>query len=103
MKVTLATHGGHPAGINLASNSRGADTSALPTAAAKTLAALVAAAKTSLPAEDGSVGRGRDAMSYTITIEDGGPPVVLEQSDTNMTDEFRALRDWIKRTAPKPK
>jgi hypothetical protein len=35
-------------------------------------------------------------MSYTITIENGDPPVVLVQSDVTMSDAFVALRNWIK-------
>jgi len=101
MKVTLATHGGQGAAIYLSLPPRVVDTRALPKAAAGALTGLVAAAKASPPVTEEAVGSARDAMSYTITIEDGAQPIVLQQSDTNMSDAFRALRDWIKKTAAK--
>ena len=45
MKVTLATHGGQAAGINLRLPPRVVDTDTLPEPAAEELAQLVAAAK----------------------------------------------------------
>ena len=33
-------------------------------------------------------------MSHTITIEDGGAPVELRQSDA-MSPEFEALLNWL--------
>jgi len=61
------------------------------------LARLVAAAKTAPAAEEGGPGRARDAMSYSITVEDGDRPTVLRQSDTTMSPAFAALLDWLER------
>jgi hypothetical protein len=70
--------------------------------------------------EDGGVGQGggggdagraigpvagrpaADAAGYTITVEDGGTPVVLERSDTTMTRAFADLLDWIERHGSPP-
>ena len=102
MKVSLATHGGQIASINLRRPPRIVDSSSLPAREAEELAHLVAATKTSPPARDVSRGLARDAMSYTITIEDGGSTATLEQSDMTASSAFIALRDWIKaHSAPK--
>jgi hypothetical protein len=63
------------------------------------LAHLVADTKTSPPARDVSHGQARDALSYTITIEDGDSTVTLKQSDMTASSAFMALRDWIKATS----
>jgi hypothetical protein len=73
------------------------DADALSKPAAGELARLVAAARSAPEAEADGPGRGRDAMSYTITVEDGGRPTVLKQSDTTMTPAFAALLDWIEK------
>ena len=39
--------------------------------------------------------RARDAMSYTITVEDRGRPTVLAQSDVTMTRAFAELLTWL--------
>ncbi|MEW2051337.1 protealysin inhibitor emfourin [Streptomyces sp. NPDC005476] len=41
----------------------------------------------------------RDAMSYSITAEEGGHASVLVQSDTTMSPEFAALLRWLKEHA----
>ncbi|MEU2060856.1 protealysin inhibitor emfourin [Streptomyces sp. NPDC013455] len=89
MRVTLARHGGLAAAIRLGLPPLELDTDTLPGAAAEELARLVAAAA-AVPAED-RPGRAGDAMSYTITVEEGGRSTELTQSDTTMTPEFAAL------------
>jgi hypothetical protein len=96
MKVSLATHGGQIASVNLRRPPRVVDSSSLPAREAEELAHLVAAAKASPPAHDVSQGLARDSMSYTITIEDGYSTVTLEQSDMTASSAFIALRNWIK-------
>src|SRR5215468_8845253 len=96
MKVSLATHGGQIASINLRRPPQVVDSSSLPAREAEELAHLVANAKTSTPARDASRGLARDAMSYTITIEDRDSTVTLEQSDMTASSAFVALRDWIR-------
>lgn len=95
MKVTLATHGGLAAAINLRRPPRVVDADTLTAPAAEELTQLVAAAKAArAPAETGPR-RARDEMSYTITVEDGGQQAVLAESDTTMSQEFGALLSWL--------
>lgn len=98
MKVTLTTHGGLAAAINLGLPPRVVNTDNLPAPAAEELAQLVAAAKAAklaeVPAEAGP-GRAPDAMSYTITVDGNGHQVVLAATDTTMSREFGALLDWL--------
>ncbi|MEU8843308.1 protealysin inhibitor emfourin [Streptomyces roseus] len=92
MKVTLATHGGLAA-ATLRLPPKVLDTDTLPENAAPELARLVAAAvetPVETPMAD-QPSRARDAMSYTITVEDGGRSTVLKQSDAAMTPAFAAL------------
>jgi len=91
MKITLAEHGGL-AGIALPPKVLDADT--LNEVDARELKDLVSAAKASKP---GSGGHAFDGAGYTITVEDGGQPVVIKQSDTAMTEAFGHLLSWIKR------
>ncbi|MET9960005.1 protealysin inhibitor emfourin [Streptomyces sp. NPDC006326] len=93
MKVTLATHGGLAGAINLRLPPKVLDTEALPENAAAELAQLVAAAVPTPEAD--RPGRARDAMSYTITVEDGGRLTVLKQSDADMSPAFAALLTWL--------
>jgi len=98
MKVTLEQHGGHLAGMRRPALVVRTDT--LPPDAAGELTGLVAAAKAAAPAPaQGRAGPAPDAMSYTITVENGGQPVLLRQSDTDMSQAFAALLDWIRRHA----
>ncbi|MET7397884.1 protealysin inhibitor emfourin [Dactylosporangium sp. NPDC005572] len=97
MKVTLAAHGGQAAAIHLRLPPRVMDADALPEQEARELARLVEAATTAPAAEEERPGRARDAMSYTITVEDGGQPIFLTQSDTTMSPEFAALLGWLER------
>ncbi|KPI20628.1 hypothetical protein OV450_0094 [Actinobacteria bacterium OV450] len=89
MKVTLATHGGLAAAANLRLPPKVLDTDTLPENAASELARLVEAAVAAGEADQPS--RARDAMSYTISVEDGGRSTVLKQSDAAMTPAFAAL------------
>ena len=98
MRVTLATHGGQAAGINLRLPPRVVDSATLPEPAAKNLSRLVAAAK-SVEVSAASDQRARDAMSYTITVEDSGRSTVLTQSDVTMTREFAELLAWLQEHA----
>ncbi|MFI2367553.1 protealysin inhibitor emfourin [Streptomyces sp. NPDC018833] len=93
MKVTLATHGGQAAAIHLRLPPKVLDADALPKNAAAELSQLVAAA---VPvAEEDRPGRARDAMSYTITVEEGGRSTVLTGSDATMSPAFAALLSWL--------
>jgi hypothetical protein len=38
-------------------------------------------------------------MSYELTLEEGGKPVVLSQSDTTMTKAFAELLAWLEQHA----
>lgn len=95
MKVSLATHGGQAAAIRLRLPPKVLDTDALPENAAVELAQLVAAAVPA--AEEERPSRARDAMSYTITVEDGGRSTDLTQSDTTMSPAFAALLSWLEK------
>jgi emfourin len=95
MRVTLATHGGQAAAINLRRPPRVVDADSLPKEGAGELARLVAAARAAQPDKEAMPGRARDAMRYTITVEDDGQPVVLSQSDTTMSPAFAALVSWL--------
>ena len=72
------------------------DTTALDEAKAAELNDLVAAA-ISAPPRAPDAGKGRDEMSYTITIQDDGRETVLSQSDTTMSAEFGKLIGWLRR------
>lgn len=101
MKVSLAVHGGLAAAIHLRRPPLVVDTAALSGNETRELAELVAAAKDSPPgAEERRQGAARDAMSYTITVEDGGTPAILHQSDTRMSPEFTSLLGWLQQHSP---
>ncbi len=94
MKVTLAPHGGLAAAVHLSRPPRLVDSADLPAAAAAELAGLAGEA-VAAPAPAQSEKPIPDAMSYTITIEDGGRQTVLKQSDTAMSPAFAALLGWL--------
>ena len=94
MRVTLATHGGQAAGIYLGRPPRVVDSNTLPEPAAEELSRLVASAKAA-DVSGASQERARDAMSYTITVEDRGRSTVLAQSDATMSREFAELLTWL--------
>ncbi|MET8749654.1 protealysin inhibitor emfourin [Streptomyces sp. NPDC004667] len=93
--MSLETYGGLAAVTNLRRPPLVLDTVTLPEDAAAELARLVAAAD-STPGEEPD-GRARDAMSYTITVEEGDRATVLEQSDGAMTPAFATLLTWLRK------
>lgn len=96
MKVTLTKHGGLAFGIRRPPCV--VESSTLPEPEAEELARLVVAAKTATAVKGEQPGRARDAMSYTITIEEvGSEPTVISQSDITMSPLFAALLEWIER------
>ncbi|WP_030269738.1 protealysin inhibitor emfourin [Streptomyces sp. NRRL B-24484] len=95
MKVTLAEHGGLAAAVDQGHRPRALDSDALPENTATELARLVAEAAV-MPQESGT-GRARDAMSYTITVEEGGRLTVLTQSDAAMSPAFATLLTWLEK------
>ena len=97
MRVALATHGGLAAAINLRRPPLVLDTDSLPPETARELGRLVAAATAEGGAGERSAGPARDALSYTITVEDGGRSTTLTASDTAMSPAFGALLSWIER------
>jgi hypothetical protein len=98
MKVTLATHGGLAAAINMQLPPRVVDTETLPRPAAAELSRLVTAAK-AVNASPSSGGHARDAMSYMITVEERGQSTTLAQSDVTMSAQFAALLKWLQQHA----
>ena len=97
MKINLAKHGGQAAGMFLGRPPRVLDTDTLPPSSGEECAKLVEAAKAPAAALGAEPGRARDAMSYTITVEDSGQQTVLKQSDTDMSPAFSNLLAWLER------
>jgi hypothetical protein len=95
VKITLARHGGIAAGIRRPNQVL--DAAALPDEGRAELARLVAAARSASRAESPGPGRARDAMGYSITVDEGGQPVVMSASEGNMTPAFTALLEWVER------
>ncbi|MFB0630402.1 protealysin inhibitor emfourin [Streptomyces sp. AB3(2024)] len=93
--MSLETFGGLAAAANLRRPPLVLDTVTLPEDVSAELARLVAAA-VSTPGEEPD-GRARDAMSYTITVEEGDRATVLEQSDGAMTPAYAALLTWLRK------
>lgn len=98
MKVTLATHGGLAAAINMRLPPQVVDTDTLPGPAAEELSRLVAAAK-AVKAPPAGGERAKDAMSYTITVQERGQSTALAQSDVTMSAQFAALLNWLQQHA----
>jgi hypothetical protein len=96
MKITLTKHGGFAAGMFRPPSI--VESSTLAAADAAELSRLVMAVKMA-PIEQGEEpGQARDAMSYTMTIEeDGAETTVINQSDINMSPAFADLMQWIDR------
>jgi hypothetical protein len=97
MRVTLETHGGLAAGIRRPP--RELDAAGLSPQAAAELARRVEAARAAPPpgTDPSPI---RDAVTYTITLQDEGERTVLEQSDGAMSPRFAALLDWLERSLP---
>jgi hypothetical protein len=92
MRVTLNVHGGHAAGMRRPA--RSLDTGSLNSRSATELIGLVNLALNS-PLQKTPLRTMPDAMSYTMTIDDGGRSTVLSQSDTAMSEEFARLLEWL--------
>jgi hypothetical protein len=93
MKVTLAKHGGWQAPLRLPP--RVVDGDSLTAEELDELRRLLAAAKAGANAPDERSARAPEAMKYTITVDDGGEPILLRQTDTNLTPAFATLMTWI--------
>ncbi|MDH6229030.1 protealysin inhibitor emfourin [Streptomyces sp. MJP52] len=97
MKVTLATDGGLAATVLADLPPQVLDTDTLSEEAAAELERLVSAAARSVAeGTEEPAGPARDAMTYSITVEEGGRTSVLVQSDTTMSPEFAALLRRLK-------
>ena len=95
MRVSLTTQGGLAAAFNQRLPPRVADTDHLPPEAADELRRLVEAASAESGGTDRPHPAARDAMTYTITVEDGPQPTTLTASDTTMSAPFATLLTWI--------
>ncbi|KJY24409.1 MULTISPECIES: protealysin inhibitor emfourin [unclassified Streptomyces] len=93
MKVTLESYGGLAAATRR--RPKVLDTATLPEDAAAEMTRLVAAA-VATPAAD-RADRARDAMTYTITVEDDDHATTLEQSDASMSPAFATLLAWLRK------
>jgi hypothetical protein len=100
MKLTLAEHGGLAAALRLGQPPVVVDLSTLPDDEVRQLTDLLSAARAD-PAPSGSARTAPDAMSYTVTVEDGGSQEVLRRTDTTMSREFAELLDRLRRLAVK--
>jgi hypothetical protein len=72
------------------------DTDQLPADAGRELSRLVAAAAAS-PGGRRPDTHARDAMSYTVTVDDAPHSTTLTASDTTMSPAFAALLAWLER------
>jgi hypothetical protein len=93
VRVTLKKHGGLAPVV--AGPPCVVDSSQLPEAAAAELKTLTALAQRDVVTDVESPGRARDAMSYTLSIEEDGAETVIRQSDLTMTSRFARLINWI--------
>jgi hypothetical protein len=99
MKVTLAKHGGWQA--SLRRPPLVVDGASLTPEEADELARLVAAAKAVANAPDKRSASAPEAMKYIVTVEHDGEPILLRQTDTNLTPAFAALMTWIEHQSRK--
>jgi hypothetical protein len=95
MKVSLQSYGGFAA--IFPQPGREVDAAALPPDAAAELARLVDAARRESGGPPPRVLP--DAISYSITVAEGGRSTVLEGSDGTMSPAFAALLDWLRSNA----
>jgi hypothetical protein len=100
LKATLREFGGpiDPTG----QRARVVDTGSMSKEMADKRARLVAEAEARTPGPDATAGKGRDMMTYSITIEQDGQTLVLKQSDATRTQAFVELQDWIRQNAVRP-
>ena len=94
MRVSLATHGGIAAGINLRRPPAVVYSARLVPPAVEELSRLVAAVRAEPTPAGGE--RARDAMTYVITVDDGRSPASFTVSDATMTPAFAALIGWLR-------
>ncbi len=73
------------------------DATTLPKPAAGELTQLVSAAKAGMSTEKKEASQARDAMTFTITVDDGNGPTVIRQTDMNMSPAFAALLGCLER------
>jgi hypothetical protein len=95
VKVSVKGHGGQAAALRVGRPATVVDSSSLPADQARELAELTAAALAEEPAA-AAPDRSRDAMSYTIEVDDGDQVVALRRSDTAMSPAFAALLGWLR-------
>ena len=88
MRITLQTHGGIAAAIPR--RPLHVETGSLPDEDAHQLKQLVASVVTSARPPDPASIR-PDAMTYTLTVEDGAGVQTVKQHDANLTPEFSNL------------
>ncbi|MGW3911403.1 protealysin inhibitor emfourin [Streptomyces sp. NPDC005070] len=100
MRVTWEAQGGQAAAIRLGLPPKVLDADALSQSAAGELDRLVAAAAPEAGKPRPS--RARDAMSYAITVEDGGRSTTLTQSEAAMSPAFAALLGWLETHVAQP-
>lgn len=97
MKVSVSTCGGQAATMNR--RPLVLDSADLGVEGQEELRRLVAAAsrvyERAAPARE-DPGSARDAMSYAITVEDGGTSQVLEATDGSVSTEFAELRRFVR-------
>jgi hypothetical protein len=93
MIVSLAKHGGAIAGMRIAPTV--IDSNNLPKREAEELVRLVGAAMAVAATKEGGPGRGRDALNYTITVENDDKPAVFYASDTDLPPAVADLVGWI--------
>ncbi|PTL78155.1 protealysin inhibitor emfourin [Vitiosangium sp. GDMCC 1.1324] len=92
MRITLKKHGGQTAGMRMPEQR--VDVAALDTRTAEKLTGLVQSAVRAGPGER-SPRAAPDAMNYSITIDENGRSTTLWGSDTNMTEPFAELLDYL--------
>jgi hypothetical protein len=99
MKISLATHGGQAAVVNLRSPPRVLDVDTLGPAQRTEIERLIAAAaaEAKKPAAADNGGIGGDLGTHVVGVEDGGRSFVLKQSDRAMPEAFAALLDRLQK------
>jgi hypothetical protein len=95
MRVTLATRGGLAAALRR--QVRAVSSDALDAEEERELRRLVSAAAASPSVRGANDRAGRDVMSYTIAVDDGGAVRQLSATDTTMSPAFAALLEWLER------
>jgi hypothetical protein len=76
-----------------------ADSKALSAGQLADLERLVQELKNAPPVSQAKSDRMRDAMTYKIAVEDGGPSESFHQKDLVMSEAFANLLNWLERNA----